>query len=235
MSQGRCSFFWEKCIFFAIIPLKLVVVLNAMPRSKSSKQWLQAHFDDVYVKRAMNEGYRSRALYKLKAIDEKEDLFKPGMTVVDLGAAPGGWSQYVAERLGGRGTIVAVDLLPMDPLPGVVHLTGDFETEALLEKLLLLVSEGRVDVVLSDMAPNMSGNVAIDIPKAMALSELALAFARRMLAPGGVLLMKVFHGAGFDELVKAVKTEFKRVVIRKPAASRSRSRETYLLAQGIKL
>ncbi|WP_133127585.1 23S rRNA (uridine(2552)-2'-O)-methyltransferase RlmE [Legionella nagasakiensis] len=206
-----------------------------MPRSKSSKRWLQEHFDDVYVKQAQIDGYRSRAVYKLKEIDEKEHLFKPGMTVVDLGAAPGGWSQYVTEKLSGRGIIIALDLLPMDDLPGVSFMLGDFQEETVLQQLLAVVPERGVDVVLSDMAPNMSGTIAVDIPRAMYLAELAFDFSHRMLKPGGVLLMKMFHGSGFEQLVGQVRSHFKKVVIRKPLASRARSRETYLLAKGYNL
>lgn len=206
-----------------------------MQRSKSSKRWLQEHFDDVYVKKAHAEGYRSRAIYKLKEIDEKERLFKPGMTVVDLGAAPGGWTQHVSEKLDGHGTIVALDLLPMDTLAGVHFILGDFGDDAVLKQLMALIPEHGVDVLLSDMAPNMSGNVAVDIPRAMYLTELAFDFSQKMLKPGGTLLMKIFHGTGFDELVKSARLQFERVVIRKPQASRSRSRETYLLAKGYNL
>ena len=206
-----------------------------MGLSKSSKKWLQEHFNDVYVKKAQAEGYRSRAIYKLKEIDEKERLFKPGMTVVDLGAAPGGWTQYVSEKLGGSGTIVALDILPMDSLAGVEFILGDFQDDLVLQKLINLVPERGVDVVLSDMSPNMSGNIAIDIPRAMYLTELAFDFSSKMLKPGGVMLMKVFHGTGFDDLVKQVRQQFERVVIRKPLASRARSRETYLLAKGYNL
>lgn len=206
-----------------------------MPRSKSSKRWLQEHFDDVFVKKAQAEGYRSRAVYKLKEVDEKEHIFHPGMSVVDLGAAPGGWAQYVAERLQGRGSIIALDILPMDVLPGVHCIQGDFREESVLSMLDEFLPKHGVDVVLSDMAPNWSGNAEIDIPRAMALVELAFDFSHRVLKPGGVLVMKVFHGAGFDTLVKEVRAHFTRVVIRKPAASRARSRETYLLAKGYHL
>ena len=206
-----------------------------MPRSKSSKKWLQEHFEDVYVKKAQQEGYRCRAVYKLKEVDEKEQLIQPGMTVVDLGAAPGGWSQYVVEKLAGKGAIVALDRLSMEPLAHVDMIIGDFREESVLEKLIEKISSKGVDLVLSDMAPNMSGAAAVDIPKAMDLAELALDFSQRMLKPGGVLFMKVFHGSGFDELVKEVRRCFNHVVIRKPSASRSRSRETYLLAKGYNL
>lgn len=207
----------------------------AMQRSKSSQRWLKEHFDDMYVKKAHAEGYRSRAVYKLKEIDAKEGLFKPGMTVVDLGAAPGGWTQYVTEKLDGNGRIVALDVLPMDALPDVDFILGDFTEDLILQQLLGLIPQGGVDVILSDMAPNMSGNVAIDIPRAMYLTELAFDLCHKVLKPGGVLLMKVFHGTGFDELTKQVRLHFERVTIRKPAASRSRSRETYLLAKGYNL
>ncbi|WP_026069264.1 23S rRNA (uridine(2552)-2'-O)-methyltransferase RlmE [Legionella tunisiensis] len=206
-----------------------------MPRSKSSKRWLQEHFDDVYVKKAQAEGYRSRAVYKLKEVDEKERLLRPGMTVVDLGAAPGGWTQYVTEKLDGHGTIIALDLLSMDALPGVNFIQGDFREDAVLQQLMDLVPERGVDLLLSDMAPNMSGSAAVDIPCAMYLAELAFDFGNKMLKPGGTLLMKIFHGTGFDELVKQARGQFDKVVIRKPAASRARSRETYLLAKGYNL
>lgn len=206
-----------------------------MSRSKSSKRWLQEHFDDEYVKKAQADGYRSRAVYKLQEIDVKEHLIKPGMTIVDLGAAPGGWSQFVTEKLQGKGRVVALDCLPMDALPGVDFILGDFREDDVLEALMGLVPERGVDLVLSDMAPNMSGTAAIDIPRAMLLVELAFDFAEKMLKPGGSMLVKIFHGAGFDELIKQARSHFDKVVIRKPAASRSRSRETYLLAKGYKL
>ncbi|WED43141.1 23S rRNA (uridine(2552)-2'-O)-methyltransferase RlmE [Legionella cardiaca] len=206
-----------------------------MPRSKSSKRWLQEHFDDVFVKKAQTEGYRSRAVYKLKEVDEKEHLLKSGMTVVDLGAAPGGWTQYVTEKLGGHGTIIALDILPMDTLPDVHFIQGDFRDDEVFQQLMNMIPEHGVDLLLSDMAPNMSGSAAIDIPRAMYLAELAFDFGEKMLKPGGTLLMKVFHGAGFDELIKQARAQFDKVVIRKPTASRSRSRETYLLAKGYNL
>lgn len=206
-----------------------------MRRTKSSKRWLQEHFDDVYVKKAQADGYRSRAVYKLKEVDEKELLLKPGMTVVDLGAAPGGWTQYVSERLQGKGRIVALDILPMDTLPDVEIILGDFREDDVLQQLMHLIPERGVDLLLSDMAPNMSGTTAIDIPRAMYLVELAFDFAEKMLKPGGSMLVKIFHGSGFDDLVKQAKCSFEKVVIRKPAASRARSKETYLLAKGYNL
>lgn len=211
-----------------------------MKRTNSSKRWLQEHFDDVFVKKAHAEGKRSRAVYKLKEIDDKEHLFKPGMTIIDLGAAPGGWAQYLSEKLVVKkgllpSKIIALDILHMEPLLGVDFIQGDFREETVLEELMSLVPERSVDVLLSDMAPNMSGNTAVDITRAMYLVELAFDFGHIMLKPGGTLLMKIFHGTGFDALVKQARQQFERVVIRKPLASRSRSRETYLLAKGYKL
>lgn len=203
-----------------------------MPRSKSSKRWLQEHFDDKFVKQAQIEGYRSRAIYKLKEINEKEQLLKAGMTVVDLGAAPGGWTQYVQEKLGKDGLIIALDILPMENLPGVNFIQGDFCEEKVLDQLFRLLAARQVDLLLSDMAPNMSGSAAIDIPRAMYLAEITLDFGNKVLKPEGTLLMKVFHGAGFDALIKQIRLQFKKVTIRKPQASRARSRETYLLAKG---
>ncbi|KTD42595.1 ribosomal RNA large subunit methyltransferase J [Legionella parisiensis] len=229
-----CTFCWEKVVKFSIID-QIDTQYKFMKRTKSSKRWLQEHFDDVYVKKAQLEGYRSRAVYKLKEVDEKESLLKPGMTVVDLGAAPGGWTQYVSERLQGRGRIVALDILPMDALPDVDFVLGDFREDEVLQKLIDLIPEQSVDLILSDMAPNMSGTTAIDIPRAMYLVELAFDFAEKMLKPGGSMLIKIFHGAGFDELVKQARFSFEKVVIRKPSASRARSKETYLLAKGYNL
>jgi len=203
-----------------------------MSRSKSSKRWLEEHFDDIYVKKAHAEGYRSRAVYKLIEVDEKEKLIKPGMTIVDLGAAPGGWTQYLTQKLDGHGTIVALDILPMDALPDVQFIQGDFREDDVLQQLINIIPEGGVDLLLSDMAPNMSGSSAVDIPRAMYLAELAFDFGSKMLKPGGTMLMKIFHGAGFDDLIKQARQEFSKVIIRKPAASRARSRETYLLAKG---
>ncbi|MBX9704600.1 MAG: 23S rRNA (uridine(2552)-2'-O)-methyltransferase RlmE [Silvanigrellaceae bacterium] len=206
-----------------------------MPRSKSSNRWLQEHFNDVYVKKAHAEGYRSRAVYKLKEVDEKEHLLKPGQIIVDLGAAPGGWSQYATQKMQGQGRIIALDLLPMDVLEHVDFIQGDFRDNEVLEALNHLISGQKVDLVLSDMAPNMSGNPAVDIPRAMLLTELALDFSQSVLKTRGTLFMKVFHGEGFDDLVKTVRQQFQKVVIRKPLASRGRSRETYLLAKGYNL
>jgi len=206
-----------------------------MKRSKSSRRWLDEHFKDFYVKKAQADGYRSRAAYKLKEVDEKEKLLRPGMTVLDLGAAPGGWTQYVSQRLDNRGRIIALDCLPMDTLVGVTFIQGDFCEDEVLERLYQVAGKRSVDLILSDMAPNMSGNIAVDIVRAMVLAELAFDLSSQLLKPGGTLFMKVFHGTGFDALVKAIRSQFDRVVIRKPDASRSRSRETYLLAKGYNL
>lgn len=206
-----------------------------MPRSKTSSRWLKEHFNDTYVKKAQAEGYRSRAVYKLKEIDEKEQLLKPGMTVIDLGAAPGGWTQYVAQKLKGQGLIIALDRLPMDAFADVTFILGDFQEEAVFAQLLSCLSGKTVDLILSDMAPNMSGNEAIDIPKAMYLVELTFDLVQKTLAPGGTLFVKVFHGRGFEDLVKQARSQFAKVQIKKPAASRARSRETYLLAKGYNL
>jgi 23S rRNA (uridine2552-2'-O)-methyltransferase len=202
--------------------------------SKTSKGWLKEHFDDQYVQRAWQDGYRSRASYKLLALDDKDRLFRPGMTVIDLGAAPGGWSQVAAERVGPEGVVIASDLLEMDALAGVDFIQGDFTEEEVLEALLAVLGSRPVDLVMSDMAPNMSGMAAIDQPQAMYLVELALDLAGQTLRPGGTFLAKVFQGEGFDDYLKALRERFTRVVTRKPEASRARSREVYLLAQGFR-
>ncbi|KXS37191.1 MAG: 23S rRNA (uridine2552-2'-O)-methyltransferase [Halomonadaceae bacterium T82-2] len=202
--------------------------------SKSSAGWLKEHFDDPYVKRSWQDGYRSRASYKLLELDEKDQLFKPGMTVIDLGAAPGGWSQVAAERVEPNGLVIASDILEMDALAGVEFIQGDFTEDEVLEAILAQLGERPVDLIISDMAPNMSGMAAIDQPKAMYLVELALDLARQTLKPGGRLLTKVFQGEGFDDYLKALRDSFTRVMTRKPGASRNRSREVYLLADGFK-
>ncbi len=208
-----------------------------MKRSNSSKRWLQEHFADTFVKKAQAEGMRSRAVYKLQEIDNKVNLLKPGMTVVDLGSAPGGWSQYTANKLKNTKSnkIIALDILPQEPIPGVEFIQGDFAEDSVLEKLMTIIPKHSVDVLLSDMAPNMSGNKAIDNPKAMYLAEITLDFSQKVLKNGATLLMKVFHGAGFDDLIKQVRKDFSKVSVRKPQASRARSKETYLLAVGYKL
>jgi 23S rRNA (uridine2552-2'-O)-methyltransferase len=203
-------------------------------RSRSSGRWLKEHFDDPYVKEAQKLGYRSRATFKLLEIQEKDRLIRPGMTVVDLGAAPGGWSQVAAELVGHHGRVIASDILPMDSLAGVQFICGDFTEEAVLQEILDSLGERKADLVISDMAPNMSGMTAVDQPRAMYLVELAADLAAQVLKPGGAFLTKVFHGEGFDELLKELKGQYAKVSTRKPQASRSRSRETYLLAQGFK-
>jgi len=205
-----------------------------MPRSKQSKKWLKEHFSDPYVKRAQQAGYRSRAVFKLREIDEKDRVLRRGMTVVDLGAAPGGWCQYARERLAPEDKIFALDILEMDPLPGVTIIQGDFTENAVLEALLTQLGGRRVDLVLSDMAPNISGMKVVDQPRAMYLAELALDFCQRALAPGGDFLVKVFQGEGADAYIKELRRQFEKLVIRKPQASRSRSREVYCLARGFR-
>ncbi|SFH61548.1 23S rRNA (uridine(2552)-2'-O)-methyltransferase RlmE [Modicisalibacter xianhensis] len=202
--------------------------------SKSSAGWLKEHFDDQYVQRSWQDGYRSRASYKLLEIDAKDKLFKPGMTVIDLGAAPGGWSQIAADKVGPSGVVIASDILEMDALAGVDFIQGDFTEDAVLNAILGALGERPVDLIISDMAPNMSGMAAIDQPQAMYLVELALDLARQTLRPGGHFLAKVFQGEGFDEFLKELRGSFTRVVTRKPEASRARSREVYLLAEGFK-
>lgn len=203
-------------------------------RSASSTRWLNEHFKDRFVQQAQKKGLRSRAWFKLEEIQNTDKLFKPGMTVVDLGAAPGGWSQYVASQIGNKGRIIACDILPMDPIVGVDFLQGDFRDEAVLGALLERVGEDKVQVVMSDMAPNMSGQPAVDIPRAMYLVELALEMCRDVLAPNGSFIVKIFQGEGFEEYLKSVRDMFKVVKIRKPEASRARSREVYIVATGRK-
>ncbi|WP_347332238.1 23S rRNA (uridine(2552)-2'-O)-methyltransferase RlmE [Marinimicrobium locisalis] len=205
-----------------------------MARSKSSNRWLDEHFNDPYVKQSQKDGYRSRASYKLVELDKKDKLLKPGMTVVDLGAAPGGWSQVAAEKVGERGRVLASDILPMDAIAGVDFIQGDFTEEAVLEQLLATLGEARADLVISDMAPNMSGMNAVDQPAAMYLVELALDMAHQVLKPGGHFVAKVFHGEGFDPLLRDTRNAFAKVAVRKPDASRARSREVYLVARGYK-
>jgi len=203
-----------------------------MSRSKSSQRWLREHFSDPYVKKAQAEGLRSRAAYKLEELIERDRLLKPGMVVVDLGAAPGGWSQYVRQALGDGGRVLALDILEMPPLAGVEFLHGDFREEAVLSQLETLLDGQRVDLVLSDMAPNFSGVDAVDLPRAMHLAELAMEFADAHLRPGGAFLIKLFQGVGFDDYVRQLRRRYEKVAIRKPAASRKRSPEVYALAQG---
>ncbi|WP_090539733.1 23S rRNA (uridine(2552)-2'-O)-methyltransferase RlmE [Halopseudomonas formosensis] len=205
-----------------------------MARSKTSKGWLKEHFDDPYVKKAQKDGYRSRASYKLLEIQEKDRLLRPGMTVVDLGAAPGGWCQVASRLIGEKGRIIASDILPMDGIADVTFIQGDFTEDEVFEQILAAIGGQPVDLVISDMAPNMSGTPAVDQPRAMYLCELALDMAARVLRPGGDFLIKVFHGEGFDDYYRDLRTRFDKVLTRKPGASRDRSRETYLLGRGFK-
>lgn len=206
-----------------------------MKRSKSSRQWLDRQFKDDYVKRAQKEGYRSRAAYKLLEIQEKDRIIKPGMRIVDLGAAPGGWSQVARQLVGERGKVVALDILAMDPIAGVTFIQGDFREQAPLAALKDILAGERVDLVISDMAPNITGTPSVDQPRSMYLCELALDFARETLRPGGGFLVKVFQGEGFDEYLKELRRSFVRVVSRKPRSSRPKSREIYLVAGNFKL
>ncbi|MCF1427302.1 MAG: 23S rRNA (uridine(2552)-2'-O)-methyltransferase RlmE [Shewanella sp.] len=209
--------------------------MSGKKRSASSTRWMQEHFDDHYVKLSQKRGLRSRAAFKLEEIQQKDQLIKPGMTVVDLGAAPGGWSQIAVKLVGEQGKVIACDILPMDPIVGVDFLQGDFREDKVLDALLNRVGADKVDVVLSDMAPNMSGSGGVDQPRAMYLVELALDMCHQVLAPNGSFAVKVFQGEGSDEYMKAVKEAFKTVKTRKPNSSRPRSREVYLVATGYKL
>ncbi len=204
-------------------------------RSKSSDRWLKEHFADPFVQRAQSEGFRSRAVYKLEEIDRREHLLKPGRVCLDLGAAPGAWSQYARRRVGKGGRVIATDLLAMPALTGVEFVQGDFREEELWGKLQALLGARAVDVLLSDMAPNLSGVDAIDQPRAMDLAELALQRAQDVLKSGGDALIKVFQGAGFEEFVRAARARFGKVKLIKPEASRSRSPEMYLLAMQFRL
>ncbi len=202
-----------------------------MARSKSSKRWLEEHFDDQYVKQAQDEGLRSRAVFKLRELDEKYGLLRPGLLVIDLGAAPGGWSQEAAPAVGDRGRVIALDILPMDPIPGVEFIEGDFTEEEALHALEDRLAGQKADLVMSDMAPNISGIAASDQARAMYLAELALDLALTHLKPGGDFLVKMFQGVGFDGFVQQCRQLFGKVLIRKPGASRPRSREVYVLAR----
>ncbi len=203
-------------------------------RTKSSERWLKEHFKDPFVVRAQQEGYRSRAVYKLAEIDRRERLLRPGLRVVDLGAAPGGWSQYAAEKVGRTGRVIASDILPMDPIPGVDIVTGDFQDEPVLEAIVAHLGGEPADGVLSDIAPNLSGTAAVDQPRSIHLCELALELAVRVLKNDGFFLVKVFQGQGSDAFLQELRQHFRRVLIRKPPASRARSPEVYVLAQGLR-
>ena len=203
-----------------------------MAKSKSSSRWLQEHEKDQYVQRARKDGYRSRASYKLLELDDKSGLFKRGQTVVDLGAAPGGWSQVAAARVGDSGTVIASDILPMDTIADVLFVQGDFTEQPVFDEIISRLGGDRADLVISDMAPNMSGMKAIDQPRAMYLVELAVDFATQALRPGGTFVTKVFQGEGFDQLLKELRANFDKVSAKKPDASRGRSREVYWVAKG---
>jgi 23S rRNA (uridine2552-2'-O)-methyltransferase len=204
-----------------------------MKRTKTSKAWMMEHVTDPYVQLAKQEGYRSRASYKLLEIIERDHLLKPGMRVVDLGATPGGWSQVVAQKLAGQGKVIALDLLEMVPLAGVTFIQGDFREDAVLAELVKALDGRPVDLVISDMAPNLSGVGLVDQARAMHLAELALEFALQHLKPGGSFLVKVFQGDGFDEYIRTLREHFKQVATRKPKASRGRTNETFLLAKDL--
>ncbi len=203
-----------------------------MARSKSSRDWMQEHLNDEYVIRAQKEGYRARAIYKLMELDERDRLIKPGHLVVDLGAAPGSWSEYAITKVGKKGKVFALDLLEINPIPRVEFIQGDFREDTVLDQLMKSLENHPVDLVMSDMAPNISGMKAVDQPRSMYLCELSHELARNVLKPGGDLLMKVFNGAGLDEFKKALRQDFNKLIIRKPKASRARSSENYLLARG---
>jgi len=214
--------------------------VSTRPRkNRSNPEWIARHINDPYVKRSVAEGYRSRAAYKLSEIDDKDHLLRPGMIVVDLGAAPGSWTQVVRQRLLGRngdinGRLIALDLLPIDPLPGVELLQGDFHDEAVEKDLVTLLGAGRVNVVLSDMAPNLSGVAAADSARSLLLAELAADFAVKYLQPDGAFLVKAFQGSGYSQYVERLKQAFRSVTVRKPAASRETSAEVYLLARQLR-
>ena len=203
-----------------------------MVKSKSSRRWLDEHFKDKYVKDISDSGYRSRASYKLLEMQKKDSFMRPGMTIVDLGAAPGGWSQIALSVVGAKGKILATDILPMEPITGVDFIQGDFSNEKVFDDLVLRIGDSPVDLVISDMAPNISGISAIDQPRSIYLAELALEFARSILKPGAYFLVKVFQGEGTDAYKALILRHFQKVKIRKPNASRARSKEFYFLAEG---
>ena len=205
-----------------------------MKRTRTSNAWLREHVNDPYVQRARAEGYRSRASFKLMEIDDRDHLIRSGEVVVDLGATPGGWSQVAAKRMKGKGRVIALDLLEMDPLPGVDFIQGDFREQSVLQNLEAMLAGGKVGLVLSDMAPNMSGILLSDQARVMHLAELGLEFSRNWLKPEGAFLVKVFQGYGFDDFVREMRQVFRTVSSRKPEASRDRSAEVYLLGRGLK-
>jgi 23S rRNA (uridine2552-2'-O)-methyltransferase len=206
-----------------------------MSKRPSSKRWLRRQDSDIYVKRARAEGWRSRAVFKLIEIQERDRLLRPGGRVLDLGSAPGAWSQYAARLVGPDGLVVGVDLLPLDPIAGVEVIQGDFRDEQIYEQVVRRVGERGLDLVMSDMAPNISGTRAVDQPRGMYLAELSLDISGRILRPGGAFVSKLFHGEGFDEFVRTTRGAFDSVKVRKPKASRAQSRETYLVATGFRI
>jgi len=206
-----------------------------MSRTKSSAKWLKEHFSDEFVKKAQKLGYRSRAAFKLIEIQEKDRLIKPNMHVIDLGAAPGGWSQVIAKWLGQNGRLISLDILPIVPFENfqnIVYIQGDFRETSIFDNILESLHHEKVDVITSDLAPNTSGMSDVDQPRAMVLAELSLELAVKILKTGGSLVVKVFQGEGYDQFLKVLKQHFQKVVIRKPLASRNRSRENYLVAKG---
>jgi 23S rRNA (uridine2552-2'-O)-methyltransferase len=205
-----------------------------MPRTKSSSEWLRRHVNDPFVKQAQLDGYRSRSAYKLIELNEKDRLIKPGMRIMDLGSAPGGWSQVAGKLVGKKGRVLATDILPMDPVPNVDFIQGDFTDEAIVEKLLAWLGDGRFDLIISDIAPNLSGIDSADQAGSMYFLELALDIVRKTLKPGANFTAKMFQGSGSDEYVKELRKSFEKVLIRKPAASRAQSREVYIVAKGFK-
>jgi 23S rRNA (uridine2552-2'-O)-methyltransferase len=205
-----------------------------MSRGKSSNRWMQEHFDDPYVKLAQAQGFRSRAVYKLKEIQDKDRIIKPGMNIIDLGAAPGGWSQFARPLIGHKHKLIAMDILPMDVIEGVDFILGDFREQSVLDELFATLNGVAVDLVMSDMAPNMSGNKSVDQARSLYLGELALDMAKAVLTKEGSFLVKLFQGEGFESFYREVQSCFSRVVIRKPKASRPRSNEVYILARGFK-
>jgi 23S rRNA (uridine2552-2'-O)-methyltransferase len=205
-----------------------------MKKSHSSKQWLRRHVNDPFVQRSKKEGYRSRSAYKLTEIDDRDKLIRPGMLAIDLGSAPGGWSQVLAKRLGKAGTVIAIDLLEMEPVSGVTFINGDFTNDTGLEAVEHAMAGRKADLVVSDMAPNMSGIAVSDQARSMDLAEIARDFALLQLKPDGAFVVKIFQGAGYDEYLKSLRVAFVKVVVRKPEASRDESAEQYLLARGLK-
>jgi 23S rRNA (uridine2552-2'-O)-methyltransferase len=203
-----------------------------MSRSKSSQRWLKEHFSDRFVKQSKEEGYRSRAVYKLMEIQKRDAVIKPGMTVIDLGAAPGSWSQLISDWIGEKGQVIALDILLMPPLPRVDFIQGDFREASVFDALLKAAHKQKIDVIVSDIAPNTSGVPSVDQPRAIFLAELSVLLAQKILKPGGTLVVKVFQGEGYEDFLKLLRTSYHTVNVRKPDASRDRSREYYLVAKG---